>query len=170
MTSVAFLARVSLDEASGYFSNQHKKLQDQKEQDLQRETWKQYPLYQESRETLVKMCSKSGLLTTGKKHQLVRRIAENNACYEDPVTLDESELYDGDVESIPSSSAGLIRLCCSAKAYFKDSPCFRGRNQRGTCGQSGAYKGRLPGSSIFKGALMYIAHYRGCTGNSKTPG
>lgn len=37
-------------------------------------------------------------------------MAENNASYEDPVTLDESELHDGDVESIPSSSAGLIRL------------------------------------------------------------
>ena len=67
-------------------------------------------LYQEGRETLVKMCSESGLITTGKKHELVRRMAENNACYEDPVTLDESELYDGDVESILSSSAGLIRL------------------------------------------------------------
>lgn len=42
MTSVALLAWVSLDEVSGYFSNQHKKLQDQKEEDLQQETWKQH--------------------------------------------------------------------------------------------------------------------------------
>lgn len=110
VTSVAFLAWVSLDEASSYFSTMHKKLQDQKEEDLQRETWKLHPLYQESRETLVKMCSESGLLTTGKKHELVRRIAENEPREKDLVKLDEGELYDGDMESIPSSSAGLMRL------------------------------------------------------------
>ena len=77
MKSVAFLAWVSLDEASTYFSTMHKKLQDQREEDLQRETWKLHPLYQESRESLLKMCSESGLLTTGKKHELVRRIAGN---------------------------------------------------------------------------------------------
>lgn len=110
MTSVAFLAWVSLDEASSYFSTMHKKLQDQKEEDLQRETWKLHPLYQESRETLVKMCSESGLLTTGKKHELVQRIAKNETHKKDLVKLDKSELYDGDMESIPSSSPGLMRL------------------------------------------------------------
>ena len=56
------------------------------------------------------MCSEPGLLTTGKKHELVWRIAENETCEKDLVKLDEGELYDGDMESIPSSSAGLMRL------------------------------------------------------------
>ena len=110
MKSVAFLAWVSLDEASTYFSTMHKKLQDQREEDLQRESWKLHPLYQESRESLLKICSESGLLTTGKKHELVRRIAGNETREKDLVKLDEAELYDGDIESIPSSSAGLMRL------------------------------------------------------------
>ena len=77
---------------------------------MQRETWKQHPLYQESRERLAKMCSESGLLATGKKHELVQRIAKNNTCDKEPVKLDEAELYDGDIESVPSSSAGLMKL------------------------------------------------------------
>ena len=38
------------------------------------------------------MCSESGLLTTGKKHELVRCMAENNACYEDPVTKQTTDI------------------------------------------------------------------------------
>lgn len=40
----------------------------------------------------MKMCSESGLLTTGKKHELVRRIAENETSEKDLVKLDEGEL------------------------------------------------------------------------------
>ena len=67
MTSIAFLACVTPEEALMYYSSFHKKLDDQKDQDIKRKTWKQYALYQESKETLVKMCSQSGLLASGKK-------------------------------------------------------------------------------------------------------
>lgn len=67
MMSIALLAWVTPEDASTYYSSVHKKLKDQKEEDIKRETWKQHALYQESKETLVKMCSGSGLLTSGKK-------------------------------------------------------------------------------------------------------
>ena len=55
MMSIAFLAWVTPEVASTYYSSFHKKLEDKKDQDIKRKTWKQYmyALYQESKETLV---------------------------------------------------------------------------------------------------------------------
>ena len=72
LVSIAFLAWVSIEEASNYFTTTYKKLKQQKEEDMQRETWREHSLYSESRETLPKMCSDSGLFAVGKKHELVR--------------------------------------------------------------------------------------------------
>ena len=111
MKSIAFLAWVSPDEASAYFISMHGKLQAQKNDDMKRETWKHHPLYRESKETLVKMCSESKLFPSGKKHELVQRIVQNHPSKEDEAPcLDEVKLYDGKIESIPNSSAGLMRL------------------------------------------------------------
>ena len=111
MMAIAFLAWVSPEEASTYYSSVHKKLKDQKDQDIKRETWKQHALYQERKETLVKICSESGLLASGNKHELVERVAENTQSKSEPVAyLDEDDLYDGKIGSIPNSTAGLMRL------------------------------------------------------------
>ena len=67
MMSIAFLAWVSPDEASGYFSSMHKKWHAQMEDDMKKEKWKQHPWYKEKKETLVKMCNSSGIFPTGKK-------------------------------------------------------------------------------------------------------
>ena len=86
-------------------------MKDQKEEDIKRETWKQHALYQESKETLVKMCSGFGLLTSGKKHELVEHVAENTPGKSEPVAyLTETDLYDGKIGSIPNSTTGLMRL------------------------------------------------------------
>ena len=42
MMSIAFLAWVTPEEASTYYSCFHKKLEDKKDQDIKRKTWKQY--------------------------------------------------------------------------------------------------------------------------------
>ena len=110
MMSIAFLAWVTPEEASTYYSSVHKKLKDQKDEDIKRETWKQHALYQESKETLIKMCSGSGLLASGKKHELVERVAENTQSKSERVAyLNEADLYDGKIGSIPNSTAGLMR-------------------------------------------------------------
>ena len=111
MMSIALLAWVTPEEASTYYSSVHKTLKDQKEEDIKRETWKQHALYQESKETLVKMCSGSGLLTSGKKHELVERVAGNTPGKSEPVAyLTETDLYDGKIASIPNSTTGLMRF------------------------------------------------------------
>ena len=58
------------------------------------------------------MCSDSGLFAVGKKHELVRRIVENSTmCDTETISpLRDGNLYDGNVQSIPSSTAGLIKL------------------------------------------------------------
>lgn len=103
---IAFLAWVSVEEASNYFITMYKKLK------LQREAWRQHSLYSKSRETLAKMCSDSGLSAVGKKHELLRRIVENSTMSDTETvsSLKDENLYDGNVESIPSSSAELIKL------------------------------------------------------------
>ena len=110
MTSIAFLAWDE-DEALAYFGSMHKKRQAQKEDDMKREKWKQHPLYKENKETLIKTCNRSGLFPTGKKDKLVQQIVQNQPSDNDkaPCPL-EAKLYDGKMESIPTSSAGLMRL------------------------------------------------------------
>ena len=109
MKSIAFLAWMSPDEASAYFNSMHGKLQAHKNDDMKRETWKHHPFYQESEETLVKMCSESKLFPSGKKHELVQRIVQNHPSKEDEAPcLEEVKLYDGKIEFIPNSSAGLM--------------------------------------------------------------
>ena len=113
LVSIAFLALVSVEEASNYFTTTYNKLKQQKEEGTQREAWRQHSLYSESREeTLAEVCSDSGLFAVGKKHELVRRIVENSTmCDTETVSpLKDGNLYDGNVQSIPSSSAGLIKL------------------------------------------------------------
>ena len=57
------------------------------------------------------MCSGSGLLTSGKKHELVERVAENTPGKSEPVAyLNETDLYYGKIGSIPNSTTGLMRL------------------------------------------------------------
>ncbi|KAJ7391492.1 hypothetical protein OS493_018539 [Desmophyllum pertusum] len=111
MMSIAFLAWVSPEDASTYYDSVHKKLREQEDQDIKRETWRQHSLYRENKETLVKMCSDSGLLASGKKHELVERFVENKESKDEQVAyLDKADLYDGKMESIPNSTAGLMRL------------------------------------------------------------
>ena len=110
MMPITFLSWVSSDEASAYFSNMHKKWQAQKEDDMKKEKWKQHPWYKENKVILIKMCNSSGIFPTGKKHELVvERVVQNRQSenVEAPCPL-EAKLYDRKMESIPTSTAGLM--------------------------------------------------------------
>lgn len=108
MESIAFLAWVSTKEAKEYFTNAERKLDDQKDEDLQRESWKRHSLYKESKGNLISKCFQAG--SFGNKHDLVRRIVENTDMGVSPTSLTENDLYDGNLSSVPSSTAGLIKL------------------------------------------------------------
>ena len=53
LKAVAFLAWVSVEEASEFYENARKQLQQQKEKDLKQDAWKLHPLYKETGATLV---------------------------------------------------------------------------------------------------------------------
>ena len=109
MESIAFLAWVSTKEATEYFMNARQKLRDQKEEDIRRESWKRHPLYKENKDKLANMCIKASLNSLGNKHDLVRRIVENNDAKTTHKMLTETDLYDGNLSSVANSTGGLMK-------------------------------------------------------------
>ena len=111
LKAVAFLAWVSIEEASEFYENARKQLRLQKEEDLKRELWKLHPLYKENRETLIRKLNEANLIQTGKKYELVQRIVKSRDEGDEFVNkLSETDLYDGNTSSIPKSVAGLMKL------------------------------------------------------------
>ena len=111
LKAIAFLAWVSMEEASQFFENAQKQLRQHKEEDLKREAWKLHPLYKESRATLVGKLTEGCLNPTGKKYELVQQIVESRVEDEQFVgMLAETDLYDGNTSSIPNTTAGLMKL------------------------------------------------------------
>ena len=110
LKAVAFLAWVSVEEAAEYFENARKQLREQKVNDLKRETWKLHPLYKESKATLGSKCTEANLISTGNKYDLVQRIAEKQGEANGRKLLTDNDLYDGNMSTIPNSTAGLMKL------------------------------------------------------------
>ena len=111
LKAVAFLAWVSVEEASQFYASAIKQLPQQREEDLKREAWKLHPLYAESRPTLVAKLTERCLNPNGKKYELVKQIVESSEEAENFVNmLSETDLYDGNISSIPHTTAGLMKL------------------------------------------------------------
>ena len=55
-------------------------------------------------------CNEAGLITSGKKCDLVQRIEEHRCKAGQWKLLTDADLYDGGISSIPSSTAGLMKL------------------------------------------------------------
>jgi len=90
--SITFLAWVSTKEVKEYFTNAQRKLDDQKEEDLQRGSWKRHSLYKESKGNLVSKCLQAGLSSFGNKHDLVCQIVENTDTGVSHTSLTENDL------------------------------------------------------------------------------
>ena len=69
-----------------------------------------HPLYKKSRATLASKCTEANLISTGNKYDLVQRIAEKQGEADGRKLLTDNDLYDGKMSSIPSSTAGLMKL------------------------------------------------------------
>ena len=96
---------------SEFYENAQKQLQWQKEEDLKREAWKLHPLYKETRATLVDQFTEAGLIPSGKKYQLVQQIVESRGEEDEFVSkLTETDLYNGDISSVPNTTADLMKL------------------------------------------------------------
>ena len=111
LKAVAFLEWVSVKEASQFYASAIKQLQQQREEDLKREAWKLHPLYAESRPTLVAKLTERCLNPNGKKYELVKQIVESSEEAKNIVNmLSETDLYDGNISSIPHTTASLMKL------------------------------------------------------------
>ena len=78
------------------------------------------------------MCSETGLFASGKKHEPVKRIIENKESKDEEVAgLRGTDLYDGNIESIPNSNAGLIKLSAAQlRAVLSKHQVFEVRSKK----------------------------------------
>ena len=84
---------------SKYFNEQTEKLDKGFENDKERDFWRQHDMYKYNSKSELRLCQKHKLSAEGKKHELVKRIADKLALSCPP----ELEKYHGDVHLIPSS-------------------------------------------------------------------
>lgn len=109
LSSISFLVWIPLHQAEDFFNNARKEEEELAEDDNAKEFWSKHPLFVENtRDELVQMCSSKKLLATGKKHELVERIAK--ATEGDSASKGQEKLYDGRLSDIPSSVTQLNKL------------------------------------------------------------
>lgn len=73
---------------------------------LERERWRQHPLFAEKRETLQAKCKQHGLYCSGGKHELVKRLA----CKQSSSPPAELDQYSGDISTIPVTAKEIFKL------------------------------------------------------------
>ena len=96
-------------QAEEFFTSASKEEEALAEEDTVKEFWSKHPLYlKNTRDELVQICSSKKLLGTGKKHELVERIAK--ATEGESAFNGFSKLYNGNLSEIPSSVTQLNKL------------------------------------------------------------
>ena len=106
LSAIAFLAWIPLRQVEFFFTCASKDSELLAEEDNSKEFWSKHPLYVEkSREELVAICTSKKLLETGKKHELVERIAK--ATEEERSWTGSCSIYGGNLSEVPSSVAQL---------------------------------------------------------------
>ena len=159
LKAVAFLAWVSGEEAAEYFENARKQLREQKVDDLKRETWKLHPLYKESRATLASKCTEANLISSGKKYDLVQRLAEKQGETDGRKLLTDNDLYDGKMSSIPSSTAGLMKLSVAhLRAILRRHSILEVGTKEELIARVGLLKANHP-EAAFSRERLCILHY-----------
>ncbi|CAB4026118.1 Hypothetical predicted protein [Paramuricea clavata] len=104
---IALLCWCTEDEVRQYFKTYSEKLDKAFENDKERDYWRQHDLYKTNDKAgLKRLCQQHNLSPEGKKHELVKRVAEKLGLPL-PATL---ERYDGHLELIPESITELSRM------------------------------------------------------------
>ena len=106
LSTIAFLAWIPLQQAEEFFTCASKDAHLLAEEDASKEFWSKHPLFVENtREELVAICSSKKLTETGKKHELVARIAK--ATEGESSWTGSCNIYSGNLSEVPSSVAQL---------------------------------------------------------------
>ena len=95
---------------------------------LERERWRQHPLFAEKRESLEAKCKQHGLDYNGTKHELVKRLACRQSS-SPPPKLDQ---YSGDISAIALTAKEIFKLPISTLKqilYFYNIPTIGTKDQ-----------------------------------------
>lgn len=99
------------------------------------------------------MCSQSGLLASGKKHELVECLSQKNT---------EFDLHYGKIGSIPNSTAGMMRLCVAQlRAILRKHQILDLGTKEELIIRVWLQKGWLSGGCLFQRTSLHITHDRG---------
>ena len=108
LSAIAFLAWIPLRQVEEFFTCASKDAELLAEEDNSKEFWSKHSLFVENtREELVAICNSKKLLETGKKHELVERIAK--ATEGGNSWMGSCNIYSGNLAEVPSSVAQLNR-------------------------------------------------------------
>lgn len=106
LSAIAFLAWIPLRQVEEFFTCASKDAELLAEEDNSKEFWSKHSLFVENtREELVAICNSKKLLETGKKHELVERIAK--AIEGGNSWTGSCNIYSGNLAEVPSSVAQL---------------------------------------------------------------
>ncbi|CAH3031611.1 unnamed protein product [Pocillopora meandrina] len=97
LRAIAYLAWISVEQASQFYASAQKQLSQQREEDLKQEAWN--------------IERAGGMNPNLKKYELVQQIVESSGDAEKYVAmLSEKDLHDGSISSIPNGKTGLMKL------------------------------------------------------------
>lgn len=121
VTSVSLLTWCPVEAVQKSLSKKSDEMEEKYHDCLERQRWRQHPLFAEKRETLETKCKKSGLDCSGGKHLLVKRLASKESSSLPPAI----EEYTGDISSIPCTAKEISKLPVSTLKqvlYFHNIP------------------------------------------------
>ena len=121
--SLGLLSWTTEEEVLKYYEEKKKEIKQDMEENLKKDQWRSHVLYAKKTKELIKICQERKLEVSGKKHELVERIALNQG--EKPPN--QVELYTG--QAIPKTIDKLGKLQLS---YLKSILRWYGLPSRGT--------------------------------------
>lgn len=114
---------------------------------------------------MISKCFPAG--SFGNKHDLVRRIVENTDTGVSPTSLTENDLYDGNLSSVPSSTAGLIKLCVvHLRAILRAHSVLEIGTKEELLARERLLKSGLSRSCLFERTALYSTYDRCGKANS----
>ena len=106
LTTVSLLTWCSPDVIKKFLSKKMEEVEKSYNDCLERQRWRQQPLFAEKKEILEAKCKKNRLECGGGKHLLVKRLVSQDPSSQPPA-IDE---YSGDISSIPCTAKEITKL------------------------------------------------------------
>ena len=120
LLDLSLLTWITVRDVIEYFKYRREKVENDYQQSIQREKWKDHELYKKTLPELRQLCKNNNVSSKGNKHELVQSIAqqdedgesEENGFYPD---------YDGDPSSLPKTVSNIRKLPIATLKYILKS-------------------------------------------------